>query len=132
MSARSVIARGRRFAKRQFTDECVALQETGRAELDPVTRRETQRHRELFRSPCKVKATDAAGAESVAGGRTVTTVRLSVHLPVSAPAVAVGTVLKVTASKTDPQLVGRRFKVTAPFAQTYATARRVPVEEVVA
>lgn len=36
----------------------------------------------------------------------------------------------LTASETDPALVGKTVRITGPHAQTRATARRYPVEEV--
>jgi hypothetical protein len=85
-----------------------------------------------FASKCKVQARELQSSERDAGGREVTTVRLSVHLPVSAGAVQVDDIVTITASEHDAQLVGRTFRVLAPVGKSFATARRVEVEAVVA
>lgn len=86
-----------------------------------------------FESVCKVQARALVSpADAEAGGRESTTVRLSVHLPVSAGAVEVDDVVEILTATYDAQLVGRRFRVTAPAGKSFATARRVEVDEVVA
>ena len=46
--------------------------------------------------------------------------------------VAVGDVVEVTASPTDPAQIGRKFRVAGLFRKTLATAQRLSVEEVTA
>lgn len=84
-----------------------------------------------FSSVCKVQARELQSAEVDAGGTERTLLRLTVHLPVSAPVVATDDRLTVTASR-DAQLVGRVFRVLAPVGKSIATARRIEVEGVVA
>jgi hypothetical protein len=77
----------------------------------------------------KVQAADTIGNEAEAGERMVMVTRFEVHLPVSAPQSAVGDVWTPTASAGDPQLVGRRFRVTSLMHKSHPTARRLAVEE---
>lgn len=86
----------------------------------------------VFSSRCKVQARQLQASEKDAGGREATLVRLEVHLPVSAGAVQVDDRLTITASTYDAQLVGRVFRVLAPVGKSFATARRVEVEGLVA
>ena len=86
----------------------------------------------LFASKCKVQSRDLDARERDAGGRESTAVRVTIHLPISAGAVEVDDVLTITASTFDPQLVGRAFRVLAPVGKSFATARRVEVEGIVA
>lgn len=83
-----------------------------------------------FSSVCKVQARELQSSERDAGGAERTLVRLSVHLPISAGAVETDDVLTITAAAYDPQLVGRVFRVLAPVGKSFATARRLEVEEV--
>jgi hypothetical protein len=86
----------------------------------------------LFTSPCKVQARQVSSLAQDAGGRTAVTVRLELHLPVSAPLLDVGDEATITATgpTSDPQMVGWQLRVTAPVLKSYATARRYEVSEV--
>lgn len=86
-----------------------------------------------FTSKCKIQTRNLQARAEEVGGRTATTVSVELHLPIGAPAVEVGDVCEVTAvgSLSDIQLLGRKFKVVAPVAKTFATARRLEVTEVV-
>ena len=77
----------------------------------------------------KVQTTDAIGHGVDAGDRTVMETRFEVHLPMSAPQAAVDDVWTHTVSAHDPQLVGKRFRVTSLMQKSYMTARRLAVEE---
>lgn len=68
-------------------------------------------------------------ADSV--GSEVTTQRYSLHLPVSAVTPPKNAVATCTASLTDPTLVGTKVRVLAGLRKTFATAQRIPVEEVI-
>lgn len=98
---------------------------------DPVTGSDVPAYTTRFTSKCKVQARDLAARTEEVGGRSATTVTVELHLPVSAPAVEVGDLCEITAALSDSQMVGRVFRVVAPVAKSFATARRVDVEEVV-
>lgn len=85
-----------------------------------------------FTSACKVQARELVSEERDAGGHEATLIRLAIHLPVSAGAVSVDDIVTITASVNDSQLVGRTFRVLAPVGKSFATARRLDVEGVVA
>lgn len=85
-----------------------------------------------FSSRCKIQSRDLQSTERDAGGRESTSIRLTVHLPVSAGVVAVDDVVTITACTFDPQMVGRTFRVLAPVGKSFASARRVEVEGIVA
>ena len=97
--------------------------ETGSESIPPTVR---------FSSPCKVQARNLQARQEEVGGRTATTVSVELHLPISAPAVEVGDLCEITAvgSLSDPHLLGRVFRVVAPVAKSFATARRFDVEQV--
>jgi hypothetical protein len=129
MSATSATARGRLRAEALMVDACTVRYVSGStlngSGVDVPT------YTTRFSSACKVQARELQSTESDAGGHESTAVRLSIHLPVSAGQVSVDDQIVVTASQ-DPQLVGRVFRVLAPVGKTFATARRVEVEGVVA
>lgn len=112
-------------------DACEVKRPNGTT-FDEVAGRDVPAYTTLFASKCKVQARELAPRESEVGGHTATTVRLSVHLPVSAGEVTTDDLVTITASVYDAQLVGRVFRVVAPVGKSFATARRVEVSEVVA
>jgi hypothetical protein len=101
---------------------------------DPNTGTTVPAFDDLFTSKAKIQTRNLQAREAEAGGRTAITVRVELHLPVSAPAVERGDVWEVTAVSplSDRQLIGRKFVVIAPVGKSFATARRLEVEEVVA
>lgn len=80
--------------------------------------------------PGKIQTTDTIGNAAEAAERVVMVTRFGAHLPMSAPAAAVDDVITVKASALDPELVGRRFRVTSLVHKSLMTARRLSVEEV--
>ena len=62
-------------------------------------------------------------------GGTVTTVATRyVHLPMSAPQVLVNDEITIDDSN-DPQIVGKVLRVVSPFGKTFASSRRLEVQE---
>lgn len=124
----------RRRAEELMVDTCVVRYATGLTEQDPDTGAEVPVYADRFTSKCKVQARTLVVRDAEVGGRTSSTVRLELHLPVGSPAVETGDVAEIVGvgALSDLQLLGRRFTIAAPVAKTYATARRYEVEEVVA
>lgn len=83
-----------------------------------------------YAGPGKVQTTDTMGDPADAGERLAMVTRFEVHLPMSAPAAAVDDVWTPTASAGDSELVGKRFRIASLVHKSYATARRLAVEEV--
>lgn len=84
----------------------------------------------VYTGPCKVQTYEGYEQNPTAGGAVLTVQRYRVDLPVvvrSRP----GDLVTITASPTDPHLVGKKYRVTAPFNKSYATASRCFVDEVV-
>jgi hypothetical protein len=123
----------RSMAESLMTDTVTVRRATGETTQDPDTGSTVPVYADLFTSKCKVQARNLTALTAEAGGRTATTVRLELHLPLSADAVKAGDVAEITAvgALSDVQLLGRKFRITAPVAKSYATARRYEVEEVV-
>ena len=106
---------------------------TGRTTQDPDTGNEAPGFTDLFTSKAKIQTSNLVAQSAEVGGRTATTVRVELHLPVDAPAVQAGDVWEHTSvgALSDVQLLGRKFRVVAPVGKSLATARRIEVEEVV-
>ena len=79
---------------------------------------------------CRVPPPTVQATTPEVGGSTVTVRRQEIHFPVGAFRPAVGQVVEVTDSPTDPFLAGRVFRVTDPGTGANATAYRLSVEEV--
>lgn len=126
------LASGQREAESLMLDVGTAKRPTGRA-YDPEQQAEVDTFDDLFTSPCKIQARNVAPLEQEVGGRTATTVRLELHLPVSSAPLATGDVWTVDVPHALSSVpVGASFRVVAPVGKTLMTARRYEVEEVVA
>jgi hypothetical protein len=129
----AVLSAGQQAAESLMTDTVTVRRATGNTTQDPDTGSTVPVYADLFTSKCKVQARSLQALTAEAGGRTATTVRLELHLPLSVDPARTGDVAEVTAVGTlsDAQLLGRKFRITAPVAKSFATARRYEVEEVV-
>lgn len=130
----AVVTAGQVAAEALMADACTIRRDTGDTAQDPDTGTVEPVFTTLFSSPCKVQARSLVALDAEVGGRTATTVRLELHLPVASAAVKTGDVAEITAvgALSDSTLVGREFMITAPVAKSFATARRYEVEEIVA
>lgn len=120
----AALASGRAAAERLMTDTCtvgrpgdVTDDVTGEAQTVVV-----------YEGRCKVQTYEGYEQNPTAGGAVLTVQRYRVDLPVSFRPEA-GDVVTIVASQTDPRLVGKTYRVTAPFNKTYATASRCFVDE---
>ena len=123
----------RRQAESLMLDRGTMRRATGATTQDPDTGSTVPEFADQFSSKCKIQTRNLQARESEVGGRTSTTVRVELHLPITAPAVEVGDVWEMTRvdARSDRQLLGRKFRVIAPVGKSFATARRLEVEEIV-
>lgn len=85
----------------------------------------------IYAGPCEIQVTDSLNAQDAdAGGEIATVLRLTLKVPVSVTGVRIDDVATVTDSVLDPDLVDRSFRIVAPHAKSFSTARRFQVEEV--
>jgi hypothetical protein len=128
----SVLARGRRAAARRRRDACTLNGPDVKGPIDEATGQYAPVAGPLkYAGPCRVQLrVSATGSEPVAGDRAITVLRYELHLPMTAAAAVVDDVVVITAAASDPELVGRRFRVAALVHKTELTARRLIVEEV--
>lgn len=81
--------------------------------------------------PCRYKAANTAVRDVEAAGQLLIEQTATLSLPVATSLeVAEGDYVTFTASAFDPQMVGLEVRISGEHHQTFATARRFPVEEV--
>ena len=133
MSIESVTAVGRLAAEGRMVDACTITRAgTGDTTFDPNTGTYTDAaDSTIYTGRCEVQVSDGLNAQTTeAGGQVVTDLRVTVKVPMSVEGVAVDDVVTITASELDPDLVGKTYRVLGTFAKSFATARRLQVEEV--
>jgi hypothetical protein len=125
---------GRTAAENLMADTCRVDRPNGYGPIDESTGRETPVFTTIVTSTkCKMQSVALVADDVDTGGQVATLIRGVVHLPVT----GTGTirtddiiVYLTTGTGSDPSLVGRRFRVIGPPPKTFATARRLTVEEV--
>lgn len=110
-------------------DACT-VHRPGAVVTDPVTGVVAPSLTLVYTGQCKVQQTISQASNPTAGGHSFTVQDSRVDFPVSAGPFAVNDVVTMTASELDPQLVGRKFRVTELFHKSYATAQRTRVKEI--
>lgn len=130
MSAVAVTMAGRVAAEALMVDQCT-ITRSGEPVTDPDTGEVTDTPTEVYAGKCKVQQQAVQSRPQTPGEAAVQMVRREVHLPVATSGgIRVGDLITITACQLDPDLVGRRLRVRDEHAKTYATARRLGVEEV--
>lgn len=137
MSRESTLVSGRARAEEAFTDTIAWYEYTGTPTQNETTGAVTTPEVFVFRTKCKVRIgaigtlVPTAREQREVGGE-VTTLRSVVHLPQSAPALKPNMIghIEAVGEFSDLQLLDKRLRVVSPVGQSYATARRFSVEEV--
>jgi hypothetical protein len=131
MSAASTLAAGRNLANSLMVDTIRFTEATGSLTFDENTGLETVGSPTVvYEGPCKIQRQRVAPQNPDAGERTVTVEQMEVHIPVEATEPKIGCIGTITVAALDPALVGRKVRVTGLFHKTWATSRRLRVEEV--
>lgn len=129
MSARGLIARGRKAADRLMFDRCIARVITGET-TDPDTAVVTPTYETVYEGRCKIQNQRPWPSTPDAGEHNWSLVPTEVHLPVAGTErVSTGVYLVITES-IDPGNVGRQFRVRTDDRKTLQTAIRLLVEEI--
>jgi hypothetical protein len=127
MSAQTAIARGRAYVESQMTDTCQIGVES-ESTLDETTDEYTSTFTVLYDGPCLFRAGVRLGNEVDVVGQDLFLQNAVVKVPIEGTeTLGKDNIVIITGSLTDPGIVGTRARVTGPFAQTYATSRRLPV-----
>lgn len=120
--------RGRRKAESLMFDKCIIRRVTGET-TDRETGKVVPEYADMYEGKCKMQSYEGYEQAESTAEADLTLQRMSCHLPVGAYRINVGDIVEITASRLDPLLMGRKFRITqeAPF-KTFATAYRVFVD----
>lgn len=132
MTVHDLLARGRAAAAALFTDTVAVTRVTGApGPVDPVTgERGPGATTQIYAGPGKIQTYEPHESARKSGEHVYIEQRYHLHLPTAATAVRTGDTVTVTASETDAQLVGRTYRVAGEHAKTWATSRRLLLDEI--
>lgn len=129
MTAIDAVLRGREAAEALMLDQCT-ITRPGEVVTDPNTGDVTNTSTEVYAGKCKVQSKDSATANPEAGEHQFTVVSRQVHIPANAADVRDGDVVTLTASALNAFTVGKQYRVAGFTPDTFDTAFRLPVKEV--
>jgi hypothetical protein len=132
VTAADLLARGRARAEELMTDTVTITRITGPpGPVDPDTgEREPAPTMTVYAGPGKIQTYEPHESARKSGEHIYIEQRYHLHLPISATEADVGDSVTVTSSATDAQLVGREYRVAGEHAKTWATARRLLLDEI--
>jgi hypothetical protein len=125
-------AAGQRLAAQLMVDTCRITRTTGTTTHNPTTGRLVPAVSTVYEGRCQVRVPTSTPETPEAAGRTATVQDAIVKVPLAVTGVEVGDTITVLTAAHDPELVGRTFRVAGTHAKTYATARKLAVEETTA
>jgi hypothetical protein len=118
---------GRIQAEALMTSTGVVRRQTGTTE-DPVTFETVPVWETIYTGKARLKMAASSGTGAIPGAVIIET-SATLSLPVDGSgSVLPNDVWEFSTNPLDTSLVGRQLRVTAASAETYATARRFPVE----
>lgn len=129
MRGSRMLERGRRMAEELMTDTCEIGVETIGPELDPMTNDRRRHFTSVYSGPCELKAAANDVREIDAAGQALGEEGTVLKLPVATSTVVRrNMIVRITASETDPGLVGVRARVQGPSSGSRTVSRRFKVE----
>lgn len=129
MIAEAALLRGRTAAESLMVDACTIVR-MGTPQLDENTGQFVTPESPVYSGKCKVQSKDASTATPEAGEASFTVVSRQVHIPANAADVLDGDVVTITASLLNVFTVGKRYRVEGFTPDSFDTAFRLPVKEV--
>jgi hypothetical protein len=135
VSAETAIAAGQAAAEARMVDTCTITRAgAGPREFNRTNGQTVAPARTvIYSGKCKIQARVESVASISEGGQLVIVRNPELQLPISATSVDVDDVAHVDAVGpwSDAALVDREFRIAGDPAKTFATARRLPCEEVI-
>ena len=131
MSAAEAVLAGRAAAEALMVDECV-ITRPGEPVTDNDTGEVTNTGTVVYEGKCQVQSKNSSTANPEAGGAVFTVVSRQVKIPANAAEVLDGDEVKLTKSLLNAFTVGKVYRVEGFTPDTYDTAFRLPVKEIVA
>lgn len=129
MTALEATIRGRLAAEALMLDACT-ITRPGEVVTDPNTGDVTNTSTTVYSGKCKVQSKDSATSSPEAGEATFTVVSRQVHIPANAADVRDGDVVTITAARLNAFTVGKQYRVSGFTPDTFDTAARLPVKEI--
>lgn len=102
----------------------------GEPVTDPNTGDVTNTSTTVYAGKCKVQSKDSATSSPEAGGAVFTVVSRQVHIPANVADVRDGDVVTITGSALNSFTVGKQYRVSGFTPDTFETACRLPVKEI--
>lgn len=115
-------------AESLMLDTCT-ITRPGEPVTDPDTGDVTNSAETVYSGKCKVQSKDSATSSPEAGEATFTVVSRQVHIPANAADIRDGDVVTITASRLNAFTVGKQYRVSGFTPDTFDTAARLPVKE---
>lgn len=129
MTAVDATLRGRLAAEALMVDSC-RITSGGEPVTDPDTGNVTTERVTVYEGRCKVQSKDSAVSNPEAGGASFTVVSRQVHIPVNAAEILNGYEVEITASLLNSFTVGKVYRVEGFTPDSFDTAYRLPVKEI--
>jgi hypothetical protein len=130
VSAVGAVLAGRSAAESLMVDACT-ITRPGVPVTDPDTGTVTNTSTEVYTGKCKVQSKDSATSSPDAGGHSFVVVSRQVHIPANSADVRDGDVVTITASLLNAFTVGNVYRVEGFTPDSFDTAARLPVKEIV-
>jgi hypothetical protein len=111
-----------------MVDACT-IERPGEPVTDPDTGNVTDSMTTVYTGKCKVASKDSSVATPDVAGASFVVVSRQVHIPVGAADVRNNDVITITASLLNPFGVGKRYRVEGFTPDSFETAARIPVKE---
>jgi hypothetical protein len=121
----------RAAALSKMVDACTIVRIIESGDPDPATGLQTTTQTTIYAGVCEYKAADTQARSVASGGRQLVQQGAVLKIPVDAPGsadVRVGDEATITLNANDPDTPALGVVISGTHAQTYATARRLPVE----
>lgn len=130
MSAESITLAGRAAAERNMLDACTITRVTGQT-TNLQNGQVTDTVETIYSGKCSIQQNGRLSRPTTVAGAYVFQTAYELKLPIATSAgVDINDVVNVTAAVLDPDLAGRTYWVRELAAKSFATARRLGVEEV--
>lgn len=131
MISRRLLKRGRETAESLMTDTIHVTRRSGVPTTDPETGQVTYPTETVHSGIGRIQSRGTEATRKTTAGADVLIVTFQAQLPVTV-VLQGDDEIEVTASESDPLMVGRKFRVEAVIRKTHATKTAANVEEVTA
>ena len=128
MDIHEAVMEGRVEAERIMTDTVVVSRRSSVPVTDPETQKVSYPTEAIYEGPGRLQSRDIEGKGFTEAGAPVMVMAFQAQVPVSVP-LQPNDLLEVVASKSDPLMVGRVFRVDSVPRKTHATKTVANVEE---